>query len=105
MPFTTDKPQYAITPKDAAGVAVDLSKFPTALTAITWAVDKPEVAAVVASEDKLSAEVQPTAAGGDVVVTVSGTNVKGDAVSESVSINFEVPVPVVASLNLAVKAS
>ena len=102
MPLVTDPaPKYAITPKDAAGNAVDLSKFPTALTAITWSVDKPEVAVPTAAADGLSATLAPTTAGGTVVLTVSGTNVKGDVVSENTTVEFTVPVPVVTSLNLA----
>jgi hypothetical protein len=99
--LTTDKPKYAITPKDANGNAVDLSKFPTALTGITWATSDAAVAAVVAAADGLSAEVHPTPAGGSVVVTVSGTNVSGATVTDQVTIHFDVPVPVVTTLNLA----
>jgi len=87
---------FTITPKDADGNAVDLAKYPTALSGITWSVD--QGATVAASEDGLSATVTPTAAG-TVVVSVSGTNVKGAAVSDSKTLVFDDVIPVVVTLN------
>lgn len=87
---------FTISPKDAAGNAVDLAQFPTALSGISWSVD--QNATVVAAADGLSAVVTPTAAG-TVNVTVAATNVAGTALSETVSVVFDAVVPVVVTLN------
>jgi hypothetical protein len=104
MALTTDKPVVGITPKDASGTAVDLTAFPTALTGITWAVSDSN-ASIAPASDNLSAVVTPNpAAASTVVVTVSGTNVAGTVLSETLSVDFTVPVPVVVTLNPALQA-
>lgn len=95
-PNTKQTVPFSITPKDAAGNAVDLAQFPTALTGITWTAGNG--ATVVAAENGLTAVVTPAAVG-DVVVGVSGTNVAGSAVSDSQTVTFDAFVPVVVSLN------
>ncbi len=103
-PTTLQSQPYTITPKDAQGNPVDTVKFPTALTAITYAVDNAAFTATPAA-DNLSASVKANdpAVGGDVVLTVTATAVDGSALSEAApSVTFDVPVPVVTSLNVAV---
>src|SRR5258708_853809 len=106
MATTLQSVPFTLTPKDKDGNAVDLVKFPTALTAVAWSADNPAFTLTVAA-DSLSASVAAIdpAVGGDVVVSVKGTAVDGSTVSDTApSQNFAVPVPVVTSLNLAVGA-
>jgi hypothetical protein len=79
----------------AAGVAVDLTLFPTALTGVSWSVDKPDLGAVNSTQaDGMVADYVGKVAG-DVVVTATGNNVHGVVVSKSVTVTNTVPVPVV----------
>jgi hypothetical protein len=99
VPTQLNKVPYTIAPADASGAAVDLAKFPTALTGITWKGDNDAVGTVTPAADGLSAEVVRVSAG-TVNVTVSGTNVAGSVVTQSDAVVFEVVVPVVTNLNL-----
>lgn len=101
-PNIAQKVPFSISPKDADGNVVDLVKFPTALTGIAWSVDN-DVASIVSAADGLSADLVPAKVG-VVVVSVSGTNVAGEVKTETAAVTFDevpVPVPVVASLNMA----
>jgi hypothetical protein len=100
MADTSQKVPYAITPADAANAPVDLSKFPTALTAIVWASSDPANADVVAADDGLSAVLTPAKAG-TVTVKVTAINVKGDTVADAKDHTFTDAVPVVVTLGLA----
>jgi hypothetical protein len=73
----------------AAGVAVDLTAFPTAFTAVSYTSSDPTVATVDASGNV--AYVAP----GSVTFTVSGTNVAGtveSGTSPAVTVTPAVPV-------------
>lgn len=104
-PTTAQKVPFTITPRDGPapdGNIVDLPAFPTALTGITWSVDG-DVASIAADASGLSAMLTPAKAGVS-VVTVSGTNVLGEVVTDSASVTFDQAapaVPVVKSLNVA----
>ena len=92
--------KFVITPK-AGEVAVDLSKFPTALTGVVWSVANPAIASInVTKPDGTEAEVTFSEAGATQVV-VTGKDKDGNELTERLDVVGEVPVPLVTSLNLA----
>lgn len=83
----------------SGGVVVDLGAFPTAFTDVEF---NASGNAVVSFDDNAQAFVSCPDVG-DVTVTASGKNVKGETVSGSAVVTFEaVPVPVVDSLTVKV---
>jgi hypothetical protein len=104
-PTVLQKVLLTFTPKDAAGNPVDLLANPTALTELSYVVDAKDVASVNVT-GPYTAELVPSKAGA-VKVSLSGKNVLGEVLTESLDpITFEdvapppPPVPVVKSLNL-----
>lgn len=92
--------KFVISPKDQFGLAVDLVKFPTALTNIAWVAGNGDIASITVAEDKLSAEVLFSAEG-SIVVSVTGADRDGHLLTETLNVTAELPVPVVTSLGLA----
>lgn len=93
--------KFTITPKDELGLVVDLAAFPTALTEIVYTVSDGNVAdATVTKPDNTEVQIDFRAAGA-VTLSVSARDRDGNALTDSVSITVEVPVPAVKTLNLA----
>jgi hypothetical protein len=87
--------------KDAAGNAVDLTAFPSAVTDLSFEVDDASKADV-AMVDALTAQVTAKAEG-SVVVTARAKNVKGEDIAAEFRLEQVVPapqVPVVTSFEL-----
>lgn len=91
---------FKITPADSFGVAVDLVKFPTALTDIVWSVSNPDIAAVNTTKPDSTEAAVTFSADGVVTVKVTGKDKDGADVTEQVDVTGELPVPKVVSLNL-----
>lgn len=92
--------KFVITPKDQFGLAVDLAKFPAALTGIAWSVANADLATVSPAADGLSCDVTFSVEGATTVV-VKALDKDGTELSEQVDVTAELPVPKVTSLNLS----
>lgn len=83
----------------AAGVPVDLAKFPGALTGIVWSSSDAGVASVTASPTGLTAMLVPVA-DGTCKITATGKNKDGADVTKIVDIVVATPVPLVDSIDV-----
>lgn len=91
--------KFALVYKDAFGVAVDLAKFPTAVSNVQAVVSDGGIASVSLSQD--GAECQVTfASEGKVTLTVSAVNKDGEPVSAAVDVVGELPVPKVTAIDI-----
>jgi hypothetical protein len=95
-PTTAQKVSFSIQPKDAAGNTVDLVAFPSALSTPVYTVDKADAVLVVTATG--ADLTSPTA--GTAIVTVTATNVSGTVLTDTSTVVFELPIPVVATLGL-----
>lgn len=94
-PTTVQKVVVTITPKDKDGVVVDLAKFPDAVVDVVFSAAQPAAIKVLS----LTQVELTSSAVGDVVLTVTATNVVGAELSETVTVTFDQATPTVATLN------
>ena len=86
--------------QDAAGAAIDLGKFPAAVSGVAYTLDNAAFVATQSGNDVSVASVDPAGAGGTVNVTVNCSNVNGLPLTASVAMTFDAFVPVAQTVSL-----